>query len=121
MARKKKTEQTEQIGWEVLDNSELDKPFFTLPTQEVTEGSEVADTTELEASAELDTAGTYDHIEVKPGRVLLEEVGTGKQYPPFIIVNALKVKLHPDGTATVNGYIREGKSIIYKVKKKVTA
>lgn len=121
MARKKKTEQTDQVGWEVLENSGLDKPFFKQETQEVTEGNEIPDTSAFDAAAEPDTAGVYDSIEVKPGRVLLEEIDPDRKVPSWIIVNALKVKLHPDGTATVNGYIRDGKSIIYKVKKKVTA
>lgn len=87
----------------------------TLPTADVTEQQDLA---ELEGIGELDVNDRYKGIEVKEGRILLEQVGTGKEYPPFIIVNALKVKLHPDGTATVNGYLTDGKSNIYKVIKK---
>lgn len=87
----------------------------TLPTQEV---DETQDINEIEAAAKDDTNDRYKGIEVKPGRVLLEEIGTGKEYPPFLIVNALRVKMHADGTATVNGYIKDGKSIKYQVIKK---
>lgn len=87
----------------------------TIPTADVTEQS---DTSEIEELGELDINDRYKGIEVKEGRVLLEQIGTGKEFPPFIIVNALKVKVHSDGTATVNGYLTNGKSNIYKVIKK---
>ena len=87
----------------------------TLPTQEVEEAQDII---EIEQAAKDDAEGRYKDVEVKPGRVLLEEIGTGKEYPPFLIVNALRVKVHADGTATVNGYIRDGKSIKYQIIKK---
>lgn len=106
---KKEKEQVIETPIAVVDQVE------TLPTQEVEEMQDIA---EIEQAAKDDTEGRYKDIEVKAGRVLLEEIGTGKQYPPFLIVNALRVKMHADGTATVNGYIRDGKSIKYQVIKK---
>lgn len=87
----------------------------TLPTADVTEQTGLS---EFDGIGELDVNDRYQGVEVKDGRVLLEQVGTGKEQPPFIIVNALKVKLHADGTATVNGYLTNGKSNVYKVIKK---
>ena len=87
----------------------------TLPTEDVTEQTDLS---EFDGIGELDVNDRYQGVEVKDGRVLLEQVGTGKEQPPFIIVNALKVKLHADGTATVNGYLTNGKSNVYKVIKK---
>ena len=87
----------------------------TLPTADVTEQTDLS---EFDGIGELDVNNRYEGIEIKDGRVLLEQVGTGKEQPPFIIVNALKVKLHADGTATVNGYLTNGKSNVYKVIKK---
>jgi len=107
MAKKTKKVQEQEI--ETVDQVE------TLPTQEVEEAQDIA---EIEQAAQDDTNGRYKDVEVKPGRVLLEEIGTGKEYPPFLIVNALRVKVHADGTATVNGYIRDGKSIKYQIIKK---
>lgn len=107
MAKRTKKEKEQEI--ETVEQVE------TLPTQDV---EEVQDIAEIEQAAKDDTEGRYKDIEVKAGRVLLEEIGTGKQYPPFLIVNALRVKMHADGTATVNGYIRDGKSIKYQVIKK---
>jgi len=108
MAKKTKKEQ-------VIETPVAVEQVETLPTQEVEEAQDIA---EIEQAAQDDTNGRYKDVEVKPGRVLLEEIGTGKEYPPFLIVNALRVKVHADGTATVNGYIRDGKSIKYQVIKK---
>lgn len=87
----------------------------TLPTADVTEQTDLS---EFDGISELDVNDRYNGIIVRDGFILLEETGTGKEQPPFIIVNALKVKVHADGTATAMGYLREGKSIIYKVIKK---
>ena len=108
MAKKTKKEQ-------VIKTPVAVEQVETLPTQEVEEAQDIA---EIEQAAQDDTNGRYKDVDVKPGRVLLEEIGTGKEYPPFLIVNALRVKVHADGTATVNGYIRDGKSIKYQIIKK---
>jgi len=116
MARTKKVKDVKD-EFADLENSGLDKPFFPVETEPTAPVTELPDT-EPEFISEIDEAGKYAGVEVKPGRVLLEELNTGKAIPPFIIVNALKVKQHADGTATVNGFIRNGKSILYKVIKK---
>jgi len=110
MAKKTKKEQVQEIETPALVDQ-----VETLPTQEVEEAQDI---TEIEQAAKDDAEGRYKDVEVKPGRVLLEEIGTGKEFPPFLIVNALRVKVHADGTATVNGYIRDGKSIKYQIIKK---
>lgn len=108
MARPKKVKEVQEI--QEVKTAVIE----TEPTAPVTELPD----TETDFVAEVDEVGKYANVEVKPGRVLLEELNTGKAIPPFIIVNALKVKQHADGTATVNGFIRNGKSILYKVIKK---
>ena len=108
MTKKTKKEQ-------VIETPATVEQVETLPTQEVEEAQDII---EIEQAAKDDAENRYKDIEVKAGRVLLEEIGTGKEYPPFLIVNALRVKMHADGTATVNGYIRDGKSIKYQVIKK---
>lgn len=108
MTKKTKKEQ-------VIETPATVEQVETLPTQEVEEAQDII---EIEQAAKDDAEGRYKDVEVKPGRVLLEEIGTGKEYPPFLIVNALRVKVHADGTTTVNGYIRDGKSIKYQIIKK---
>lgn len=114
---KQMAKRTKKVQVEVEDVQTVEIPATveTLPTADVSETQDIA---ELEAAAQPDDNGRYKDVEVKPGRLLLEEIGTGKEYPPFLIVNALRVKVHADGTATVNGYIRDGKSIKYQIIKK---
>ncbi len=105
-----------KVAEEIPTVTETAAPVIeTLPTADVTEQTDLS---EFDGIGELDVNDRYQGVEVKDGRVLLEQVGTGKEQPPFIIVNALKVKLHADGTATVNGYLTNGKSNVYKVIKK---
>ena len=89
----------------------------TLPTADVTEQTDLS---EFDGIGELDVNDRYEGVWERVGdeRLLLEEVGTGKDHPPFAIVHRLKVKIHADGTATAIGYLKDGKSIIYKVIKK---
>jgi len=99
MARKKKTETTEQ-----------EESTFEL----ITEIPEMAEMPE----GELDTAGKYDAIPLAPGRVILEELNSGKEIAPFIIVHHLRATQQPAGHYTVRGMLRNGESIKYKLIKK---
>ena len=86
-------------------------------TPEITEMPEITEAPEL-PEGELDKAGRYDSIDIAPGRVILEELNSGKTVPPFIIVNAQRITEHKDGFFTVRGMLRNGESIKYKLIKK---
>ena len=69
MTKKTKKEQ-------VIETPATVEQVETLPTQEVEEAQDII---EIEQAAKDDAEGRYKDVEVKPGRVLLEEIGTGKE------------------------------------------